>query len=141
MKKPRFFAIAFVLIISGDGWAGEERAADEVPTIEMAEPTTLCERFVSAPEQADCEARVKRLKPDFYAASACRNIFSDEAFAKCLELAAKSPADPRQVVACGAEELSDEDRLKCLRSAAAKTRSPYQRLPASSKPAKKKKKP
>lgn len=82
---------------------------------EVIDPMVLCDRFISGPEQQKCMKFVKQKKPDTYVSSVCHYLFDDKIFDDCLKLAIRISANPRALSKCSASELSDKDRMLCLK--------------------------
>lgn len=99
--------------------------------IEALAPEVLCERFLPQHEREGCLRRMAKLKPDTYLSTACRKLFDDDAFFKCVELASQHAPDPRLIAECDQDGLSDPERMTCLRKVArAKPLEHKNRLPA-----------
>lgn len=95
--------------------------------LEAQNPETLCERFVSGPEQATCQSKVKKISPDWYLASVCAKQFDDKSFYRCLELGKSASFSPTKLADCESSELNDESRISCIKhSEVKKTTEAYQ---------------
>lgn len=99
--------------------------------LELVSAEGLCERFITPTEKSACLQYIKAKKPDTYVSSLCHDLFDDRVFYQCLELAAKTSADPRKLEACQLEGSADEVRMACLNKVAKKDVGAFQRLPAS----------
>ena len=100
-------------------------------TLDVIEPTALCDRFLGEKEKQDCEQYMQKKKPDTYVSSVCQNAFDDKAFYQCIDLAAQFALDPKKIETCDEDGISDDSRLQCLRKLAKGSRTSFQRLPAS----------
>jgi len=108
--------------------------------LEPQNPVALCERFLIGPPKEACEKKMKSLKPDWYLATVCNENFDDQAFYDCVGLTKLGNYSPLKLEVCGGSELSDLDRIACVRSASSNSREAFQqRAPASAKKIKKKK--
>lgn len=103
----------------------ESRAA-----LEVVEPAALCDRFDHKSEEKKCLKFVNDKKPDTYVSSTCQAMDDNKMFFQCLEFAAKAEVDPRELEACATEDMSDQERLSCLKKTADRKGSKFQRLPA-----------
>lgn len=103
----------------------ESRAA-----LEVVEPAALCDRFDRKADEKRCLNFVNAQKPDTYVASTCQAMDDNKLFFQCLEFAAKAEVDPRELEACAGEDMSDQERLSCLKKTADKKGVKFQRLPA-----------
>jgi hypothetical protein len=102
--------------------------------LEAQDPATLCDRFVAEADQKNCEKKIKEISPDWYLASACSHQFDDALFYSCLESGHKATFAPPALEKCSAEDLSDEARLICVKSAQTDVKKSFQnRAPASRK--------
>lgn len=101
-----------------------------VLAIDAVNPSSLCDRFVTKPEQHKCQARIDKLDPDSYLASACEKQFSEEAFWSCLELGKSMAFDPKKMDPCFGNEINDTQRLECLKKVATAKSESFQRFPA-----------
>lgn len=103
----------------------ETRAA-----LEIVEPAALCDRFEKKADEKKCLNFVNTKKPDTYVASTCQALDDNKLFMQCLEFATKAEIDPRELETCAQEDLSDQERMSCLRRTADKKGPKFQRLPA-----------
>lgn len=101
--------------------------------LEPQNPASLCDRFLVGPPKTKCEKKMKALNPDWYLATVCNQNFDDNAFYECVDLTKSGAYSPLKLEACEADELSDQDRLGCVRSARTGIQEAFQRLPASLK--------
>lgn len=97
---------------------------------EVVEPSALCDRFDRKSDEKKCLDFVAQKKPDTYVSSTCQTIDDNKLFMQCLEFAAATEVDPRELGTCAQEDMSDQERWSCLQKTAAKKGSKYQRLPA-----------
>lgn len=103
----------------------ETRAA-----LEIVEPAALCDRFEKKADEKKCLNFVNTKKPDTYVASTCQSLDDNKLFMQCLEFATKAEIDPRELETCAQEDLSDQERMSCLRKTADKKGPKFQRMPA-----------
>lgn len=85
--------------------------------LEPQDPQTLCDRYITEAEQKICQKKVKMISPDWYLASACGHQFDDGLFYSCLEMGQKTGFAPLALEKCSSEDLTDEARLTCVKSA------------------------
>jgi hypothetical protein len=107
-----------------------------VKALEPENPTEHCERFLTGEPQADCEKRIERLNPDWYLAAVCSQTFDDKIFYQCIET--QGSVSPTRLQSCANTDLSDSDRLDCVRKSLVRADRAFQsseRRPASMKPA------
>lgn len=98
--------------------------------LEIVEPAALCDRFEKKADEKKCLNFVNTKKPDTYVSSTCQSLDDNKLFMQCLEFATKAEIDPRELESCAVEEMSDQERMSCLRKTADKKGSKFQRLPA-----------
>lgn len=118
------FAVALLL--------GAQAAAKAV-AIDAIEPVELCERFLREDQKAKCLKDLKRSEPDSYLAAICDRQDQNQAMMECLKLSSEFEFDPRGLQNCGADSLSDEDRIGCLRRIGKAWKPAADRLPAQEK--------
>jgi len=95
-----------------------------VLAIESINPKSACDRFVNSTDQKYCQNKIQKLQPDSYLSGVCQKQFDDDAFWECLELSQVASFDPKKIDHCSANELSDQQRLACLKEKAKFTNNP-----------------
>ena len=87
----------------------------QTQAIEMQNPATLCERFLTSTEKSQCETEMKKLQPDWYLAGICNKQFEDTAFYDCIHLSKSAQFSLEKLDACDQTETTDEGRLTCVK--------------------------
>lgn len=83
--------------------------------IEPTNPTTLCERFLTEPDIADCKHRTEKDSVDWYAASVCNQQKDHKAFWQCWNSVTGKHVNPQALNLCANnEDLSDLQRQACI---------------------------
>jgi len=95
-----------------------------VLAIESINPKSVCDRFVNSDDQKYCSQKITKLKPDSYLAGVCQKQFDDDAFWDCMELSTVASFDPKKLDHCSGTELSDQQRLSCVKQVAKFTEHP-----------------
>lgn len=89
-----------------------------VLAIESINPKTVCDRFVNPDDQKYCHTKIEKLNADSYLTGVCQKQFDDDAFWDCMELGQVASFDPKKIDHCSVTELSDQQRLTCLKESA-----------------------
>lgn len=98
--------------------------------LDVVDASVLCDRFIGGSERNQCLEFVKKQKPDTYVSSVCHYLFDDKIFDSCLKLAARVSINPKELTLCSDSEMSDPDRLNCIKKRSRSGRE-FQRMPAS----------
>lgn len=94
--------------------------------LDMTNPVSLCDRFLSETEQQACEKRVSALKPDWYLATTCGKQDDDQIFFECLELTKTGQFAPLKLDLCTMDNLVDSDRMTCIKAARTDSKEAFQ---------------
>ncbi len=83
--------------------------------LEAMDPASLCSRMIHETGKKECEIKAKKLKLDWYAATACNALNDDKIFMNCWQKIAGSEFNPEALGRC-VENPDDQDDmiLKCI---------------------------
>ncbi len=83
--------------------------------LEAMDPMSLCNRMVIKTEKDACELKAKRLKLDWYAATACNALSDDKKFINCWNEISGAEFNPDSLSRC-VENPDDQDDsvLNCI---------------------------
>ena len=111
--------------------------------LEPMNPKAICEqRMVVNEEKNQCETKAKKLKLDWYAATACNALSDDKKFLNCWQSVSGGQFNPDALGRCvESADDSDDAILKCIVSLKdkrmpASVRKPYQTMEIKKKPKK-----
>ncbi|HRO67393.1 MAG TPA: hypothetical protein PL182_07505 [Pseudobdellovibrionaceae bacterium] len=116
--------VSLILLCSSSAFAKPAAALNPV------EPSTLCERFIREKDKGRCQEKAKVMDLDWYAATVCDLIESDDQFLRCWSDVDGKIYSPPDLVDCASDDLTDEARRACLVKISLKT-APSSRIPAS----------
>jgi hypothetical protein len=102
--------------------------------LEAMNPVSLCGRMINASEKKECEMKAKKLKLDWYAATACNAVNDNKIFMNCWQNVSGAEFNPEALGRC-VENPDDNDDViyKCIVSLKnvrlpASLKKPYQTL-------------
>lgn len=105
--------------------------AFEVHGLEPASPSTACERFIKSEDRESCLNKASKLNVDSYAVGVCELLEDDDQITKCWKTIDGKMFSPAQLKKCEAKDMTDADRLNCLKKVALATKPDGTRTPAS----------
>ncbi len=79
------------------------------------EPKSFCERLLSEKDKSDCVQASQKTNMDWYAASACNSLVSDQMFMNCWGQIQNGLFNPEALDFCTkSDEDMDQERLACI---------------------------
>lgn len=106
------------------------QAAKPAGALNPMSPATLCDRFIADRDKKTCELKAEKLDLDWYAATVCNLLESDDQFMRCWAEVDGKVFSPPDLIECVSDDLLDEARRDCLNRVSLRTAAPG-RVPAS----------
>lgn len=79
------------------------------------EPKSFCERLLNEKDKSTCLSTTHKTQLDWYAASACNSLVSDQMFLSCLGQVQDGLFNPEALDFCTkSEEDMDQERFACI---------------------------